>query len=304
MHSRHAMSVQIRAFNEKDMTAVVSLINEQSRGSYEFVPFTEERIRSMMQEGRLKIAVAEENSEFVGSAAYHDGHWGEEIEWLTVSKAQNRKTIGDALVREIEKFVKNKKVFTSVGVGSPLINEWMERGYKPEGGLCHMIANLEGVDPLPKIPVGIILRSLKPREDKDLVDAVNAGFGWERLKQDDIQKWKTDSPDFSEEWVHVAESRDKIVSIVVAKRDVNHDRFFGGKRGYLGPASTLPEYRGKNIASALTRRAMNFLYEKGMTSVVLYTSEQNVVSVALLQRLGFRIGHNWKFMRKVLSQPG
>ena len=49
---------------------------------------------------------------------------------------------------------------------------------------------------------------------------------------------------------------------------------------------------------------MNFLYEKGMTSVVLYTSEQNVASVALLQRLGFRIGHNWKFMRKVLSQPG
>jgi ribosomal protein S18 acetylase RimI-like enzyme len=298
------MSVQIRAFNEKDMTAVVSLLNEQSRGSYEFVPFTEERIRSMMQEGRLKIAVAEENSEFVGSAAYHDGHWGEEIEWLTVSKAQNRKTIGDALVREIEKFVKNKKVFTSVDVGSPLINEWMERGYKPEGGLYHMIANLEGVDPLPKIPVGIILRSLKPREDKDLVDAVNAGFGWERLKQDDIQKWKTDSPDFIEEWVHVAESRDKIVSIVVAKRDVNHDKFFGGKRGYLGPASTLPEYRGKNIASALTRRAMNFLCEKGMTSVVLYTSEQNVASVALLQRLGFRIGHNWKFMRKVLSQPG
>ena len=258
----------------------------------------------MIQEGRLKIAVAEENSEFVGSAAYHDGHWGEEIEWLTVSKAQNRKTVGDALVREIEKFVKNKKVFTSVDVGSSLINEWMERGYEPEGGLYHMIANLEGVDPLPKIPVGIILRSLKPREDKDLVDAVNVGFGWERLKQDDIQKWKADSPDFSEEWVHVAEFRDKIVSIVVAKRDVNHDRFFGGKRGYLGPASTLPEYRGKNIASALTRRAMNFLYEKGMTSVVLYTSEQNVVSVALLQRLGFRIGRNWKFMRKVLSQPG
>jgi len=298
------MNVQIRAFNEKDMTAVANLLNEQSRGSYEFVPFTEERIHSMIQEGRLKIAVAEENSEFVGSAAYHDGHWGEEIEWLTVSKAQNRKTVGDALVREIEKFVKNKKVFTSVDVGSSLINEWMERGYEPEGGLYHMIANLEGVDPLPKIPVGIILRSLKPREDKDLVDAVNVGFGWERLKQDDIQKWKADSPDFSEEWVHVAEFRDKIVSIVVAKRDVNHDRFFGGKRGYLGPASTLPEYRGKNIASALTRRAMNFLYEKGMTSVVLYTSEQNVVSVALLQRLGFRIGHNWKFMRKVLSQPG
>jgi ribosomal protein S18 acetylase RimI-like enzyme len=258
----------------------------------------------MMQEGRLKIVVAEESAEFLGFAAYYDGHWGEEIEWLTVSRAQNRKVIEDALVREIEKFVKSKKVFTSVGAGSPKMNEWMEKGYKPEGGLYHLIADLEGVEPLPEIPVGVLLRSLKAGEERDLVNAVNAGFGWERLKQDAIQKWKTDSPDFNEEWIHVAEFDSRIVSVVVAKRDVNHDRFFGGRRGYLGPATTLAEYRGKNLASALTLRVMNFLFEKGITSFVLYTSEQNVSSVSLLQKLGFRSGHHWKFMRKDLSQLG
>jgi ribosomal protein S18 acetylase RimI-like enzyme len=88
----------------------------------------------------------------------------------------------------------------------------------------------------------------------------------------------------------------------VAKRDANYNRFFRGNRGYFGPAATIPECRGKNLASALTRRAMNFLFNKGMNSVALYTSEQNVASLALLQKLGFRIGHHWKFMRKELSQ--
>lgn len=47
---------------------------------------------------------------------------------------------------------------------------------------------------------------------------------------------------------------------------------------------------------------MNFFFEKGMNSVALHTSEQNVASITLLQEIGFMIGHHWKFMRKDLSQ--
>jgi RimJ/RimL family protein N-acetyltransferase len=47
---------------------------------------------------------------------------------------------------------------------------------------------------------------------------------------------------------------------------------------------------------------MNFLFEKGMNSVALYASEQNAASMSLLQRIGFRINHHWKFMRKDLAQ--
>jgi len=294
------MSVQIRAFTKEDLSTIIDLLNERNRESYEFIPFTEERIHSWLQEGRLKILVAERNGDFLGSAAYNDGHWGEEVEWLIVSEILNRKVIGNTLVEEIEKYVKNKTIFVAIDAGSPKANEWMERGYKTEGGLYHMIAKLDGIKPLPKVPEGIVIRGLLPREEKELIEAVNAGFGWERLKQDAFQKWKDDFPDFSEEWVHVAESDGRIVSAVVAKQDMNHDKFFGGKRGYLGPAATVPEYRGKNLASALTVRTMNFLFEKGMNATVLYTSEQNAASVALLEKIGFKIAHHWKFMRKAM----
>ncbi len=296
------MTVQIRSFTDEDMSSLVKLLNETNRESYEFIPFDEEKLRSQIREWNLKILVAEEKGGIIGSVAYNNGHWGEEIEWLAVSENSNRKLVEKVMVREIEKHVKGETVFTVVDAGSPKIKEWAERGYKPEGGLYHMVAKLDGLKPLPKVPEDVIIRSLKPGEEKEFVEAVNAGFGWERVKLGIIQKRKSECPSFSEEWIHLAELDSKIVSVVVSRPDVKYNKFFSGKRGYLGPAATLPEHRGKNLASALTRRAMNFLFEKGMDSAALYTTEQNIPSVTLLRKLGFKIGHHWKFMRKNLSQ--
>jgi ribosomal protein S18 acetylase RimI-like enzyme len=298
------MTIQIRSFNEKDLPNLVKILNEINRNAYEFTTYTEDWIRSRIQEEKLQILIATENNKVLGSAAYNDGHWGEEIAWLAVSETPNRKNIENELIRQIEKYVKGKTVFTAVDAESPKTNEWTQRGYKPEGGLYHMIAKPDSVKTIPKVPEDIIIRSLKPQEEKELVEAINAGFGWERIKLGAIQKWKSESPLFNEEWIHVAEVNNKIVSVVVSRPDVEYNEFFSGKRGYLGPAATLPEHRSKNLASALTVRAMNFLHEKEMNSVALYTSEQNIPSIKLLQKLGFKIGHHWKFMRKTFSNKG
>ena len=296
------MTVQIRRFTDKDLKSLVTLLNDAYKEAYEFIPYTEEKLRSWFQEGNLIILVSEENGEVTGSVAYRSGHWGEEIEWLAVSESPGRKLIENTLVREVEKCVKGEMVFTGVDAGSPKINEWIERDYKPEGVLYCMVARLDCLKPLPKVPKGIILRSLKPEEEKEFVEAVNAGFGSERLKVGIIQKWRSECSPFSEEWIHVAELNNKIVSVVASRPDIEYNTFFGGKRGYLGPAATLSEHRGKHLASLLTCRAMNFLFEKGMNSVALYTSEQNIPSLALLRKLGFKVGYHWKFMRKNLSQ--
>lgn len=296
------MTFKIRGFTEKDLPTLVKLLNKAYEKAYEFTPYTEDGLKSWIQEGKLQILMAEKDGETVGSVAYHDGHWGEEIQWLAVSDIPQRKSAENELVKQAEKYVKRQVVFTAVDVGSPRIDEWIERGYKAEGGLYHMIARLDGIKSLLRVPDGIILRSLKPNEETKLVDAVNAGFGWERLKIGIIERWKSECPPFSEEWVHVAEHNQKIVSVVASRPDTEYNEFFNGKRGYLGPATTLQEYRGRNLASALTCRAMNFLFAQGMNSVALYTSEQNIPSIALLRKLGFTIGHHWKFMRKAFSQ--
>ncbi len=296
------MTVQIRKFVEDDLPQLVRLLNATYEDSYEFAPFTEEKLRSWTKEAKMKILMAEEDRGVLGSVAYNDGHWGEEIAWLNVNDALDRKLIEKVLVEQAERFVVRGAVFTAVDAGSPKIDEWTEKGYRQEGGLYHMTARLHAIKPAPEVPERIIIRNLKADEEKELIQAVNAGFGSERLKTGCIEKWEAENPPFDENWVQIAEAEGKIVSAVVAKPDTYYNESFKGRRGYLGPAATLQSYRGRNLASALTRRAMNFLFGKGMDCVALYTSEQNVASVTLLTRLGFEIGHHWKFMRKILLQ--
>ena len=152
------------------------------------------------------------------------------------------------------------------------------------------------------LPFSSATRSLRTDEKEQFVEAVNRGFGWKRLELGDLEEWKVEDPPFTEEWVQVAEVKEKIVSIVVAKPDTDSIMYLHLNRGYLGPAATLREFRNKHLASALTARAMNFLYKKGMDSVILGTSEQNVSSITLLQSLGFHVENVRKILRKELRE--
>ena len=294
------MIAKIRSFKESDLPFLFELLKEpDDEQRLLYMHYGDGNLLSWIQERRLEVLIAEDNGRIIGSAAYNDGHWGEEIEWLVVCKNADAKLVEDMLVKEAEKYVKKGAVFTSVNAGSPKIEEWVQRGYCPNGGLYYMLTRLAGLKTIPKIPEGVLLRSLKPEEENEFVQLVNTGFEYERVRPGDIQKWKTENPPFDEEWIHIAESNGKLVSVVVAKPDVGYNRFFNAKRGYLGPAATLHEYRRRNLASALTVHAMNSLFEKGMDSVCLFTLETNVPAVKLMRKIGFEIGHSWKFMHKL-----
>ena len=293
------MTVRIRAFNEPDLPVILELLKaSDSEQRLVYMHYGDGNLLSWLQKRRIEVLVAEDNCEIIGSAAYNDGLWGEEIEWLIACETANRKIVEEMLVREIEKYVKRGTVFTSVNSGSPKAEEWVQRGYFPNGGLNYMVKKLTGLKPLPKIPDGVLLRSLRSEEEKEFVQLVNAGFDFERVKMGDIQKWKIESPPFDEQWIHVAEIDEKLVSVVVAKPDIGYNRFFNAKRGYLGPVTTLREHRRNNLASALAVRAMNCLFMQEMDSVCLFASQTNIPSITLLRKLGFEIEHSWNFMFK------
>ncbi|MEM2412222.1 MAG: GNAT family N-acetyltransferase [Candidatus Bathyarchaeia archaeon] len=291
------MNPYVRSASSGELQKIVELINKAYRGSYEFIPFTIQSLNLEISRRGITFLVAEEDGAIVGCVGYSSRRMGVEIEWLAAFDENVRET----LVREVERIAEGS-VHVHVDVDSPQMEFWVRRGYNAEGGLYHMTAKLEGVEPLPEVPAGTVIRSLKPGEEKTLIQVVNISYGWERLREDSIATWKAEHPPFNEEWIHVAEINGKIVSAVVSRPDTEYNRYFNARRGYLGPAATLPEYRGRNLASALTRRAMNFLYEKGMDTVSLYTLEQNTPSVALLKKLGFKVQHHWKFMYKTLAK--
>lgn len=297
------MTIQITEFAKKHLPAIVRLLNDECRDYDEFIPFDEERVQMEIQNRRLRLLVAEENGKVLGLIGTHSHENSEEhITWLAAIKGQNRKAIENVLVDALEKSVKANAILTMVDEGSSKIADWTNRGYKLQPGFQRMSAKLDGLRPVPKVDEDTKLRSLRTDEEEQFVEAVNRGFGWKRLVLGDLENWKVEDPPFTEEWVQVAEVKEKIVSIVVAKPDTDSINYLHLNRGYLGPAATLPEFRNKHLASALTARAMNFLYEKGMDSVILGTSEQNVSSITLLRSLGFQVKNVRKILRKELAK--
>ncbi len=295
--------MRIRNFEENDLQTIASLLNKEYGDDQEFVPFTTDRVRSQVSGHGLKIKVAEESGRVTGLVATHpEGTCEESIHWLAADEDSNERPTEDALVRYVEEHSDAESISTMIADGSPKIKRWEKRSYFLCPGFQRLTAKLDTLRPIPELSEGTTLRSLRPDEEEKLVELVNSGFGWERLEKGTINEWKSDDPLFTEEWIHVAEVGGRLVSTVVSKRDVDYLKYFKVQRGYLGPAATLSEYRNKHIAKALTARAMNFLLDKGMTSVRLGTAEKNVSSQALLRSLGFQIDSTRKILRKKLAK--
>ena len=113
------MSCKVRKLIDSDLPAIAELLNSTYSDSYQFVPLTEKGLRSWVKESKLEVVVAERKGVILGSASYHDGFWGEEVEWLGVRDTSDKTDIKDMLVREVERYVKKGAVSTSVDAESP-----------------------------------------------------------------------------------------------------------------------------------------------------------------------------------------
>ncbi len=294
------MAIQISEMNDGCLAGLADLLNAEYKNSYDFIPYDENRILSEIRRRSMRVFIASRGSEIIGLIAIHShGEENEEhISWLAARHEDDQLEIENMLIKTVQQDSKDQTIIAMVEEGSPRIKDWLDRGYVLCPGFERMSARLDGPKVVPEVAEGIKLRSLKNGEEQKLIEAMNAGFGWNRLEEGIVDIWKAEDPPFTEEWVQVAESADRIVSAVVAKPDTEYSRFLHSRRGYLGPAATIPEFRNKHLASALTARAMNFLLEKGMVSVRLGTSELNVSSNALLRGLGFKVDVIHKILRK------
>ena len=128
------MTVQVRVFTLKDVSALVRLLNEANEGSYEYIPVTANDVRARIKERKSRTLMAEEDGEAVGSVTYNDGFWGEEVRWLAVHGRPDRKVIENELVSQAEKSVQVKRFSpqSTREVQGPVTG--LKGGYKPDGG--------------------------------------------------------------------------------------------------------------------------------------------------------------------------
>jgi len=272
--------MRVRPASERDLPQLLEVLNAKLAGTYEFSQYTAGSLLDMLKAGAY-IAVAEDGGRILGSVCCRHMALGDSIEWLVAGDTNSERR----LLAEAESHATCGRAICFVAEGSPEVNDWLRMGYSVEERELQMTLPLRRM-PAVRPPEGFMLRHLLEGEDPQLIDLVNSSFGWSRLSQEEVDSWRR-SPGFSNEWIHVVECGSRLVSVTVCKEDDDYNRSHAPKRGYIGPGATLPEFRGRGLASLLLISVINFLYDRHFGEAVLYTSDANAASLAMLRRTGF-----------------
>ncbi len=80
------------------------------------------------------------------------------------------------------------------------------------------------------------------------------------------------------------DDNDDLAGVVVSKLEPHRG---GPLRGYIAMLATKDSYRGKGIATALVRMALDTMIARDADEVALETEETNSAAMKLYERLGF-----------------
>lgn len=295
--------MQLRPYRETDIPELVSILNEADKDEYEFLPYTEASLQANLKTANPVLIATDASDRIIGVAYLRQDWYGETVTTCARS-GTDWEQIESFLLSNIEPETKTGHITTSIDPDDQeRIAYFTARGYQMESSLYELIRELDHLPPLPQLPDSYVLRSLRPDEEDALIQLANAGYNNERLRPGTLAKWKAQDPGFRVDWVQVAEYGGQLVAMVRGCSDHEYNEHYHARRGYLGPAATLPSHRAKGLSKALTIRAMSALRQHGMQSVCLYTWKANPAALELTKDLGFHLGHEWKIMRKTLSQP-
>ncbi len=290
-----------RQYRESDIPELTNLVNEAQRGSSEFIPRNEKDVQERLA-GASCVLLAEDEQGAIAGFAYLRQDWYAETVTLSVRPGHSQDEIADLLLPIIEPQNKTGVVSTSIEPqNQSRLNLFAARGYAIESSLYRLIAPLDRPLAVPQVATGYVVRSLRADEEEAFIKLANAAYQGERLRPGVLARWKEGDPTFDSNLIQVAEYEGELVSLVVAKSDLMYNKHYNARRGYLGPAGTLPTHRGNNLSKALTARAMNLLRERGMDTACLHTWDKNPSAMAVATSLGFRVDHELIILAKVFG---
>ncbi len=286
--------MNVREYRANELPILAELANKHLRNEYEFTPYTARELLDLISNRPKSAILVAEEAEPIGFALLRTVQGGRiaDIRVLATPEGPAGKSARLGLLGAAES-MPYEELSIELSENSSLIDLFARRGYKRKPGDCHFTRSLSSLPPEPPIPQGISVRNLREGEEAELIELINSSYQRERLQRVEIDRWFREDPDFSVDWVQVAEKDDMLVGAACARSDAQYNEYYGARRGYLGPTGTRPEFRGKGINRYLNWRAMKFLHERGMTAVSLYTAEDNAPVHKIMRDLGYELKHTW-----------
>jgi ribosomal protein S18 acetylase RimI-like enzyme len=292
------MKISIREYKESDLSILTKLLNENYMHyndfyySHEFIPYNEGMFDSKIVKNNL-IFVAK-TQEVLGFIALNKANWDNRIGIISVKPSIHQQEVENLLISHLESKVDTGRITITLTSKSPRIVSFKDNGYQTIGGLYHLTRTLTKIPSSPKLAKHVSLRSLEKEETLAQAFKIITYRNTNNLLKD----WKETDPNFTLEWIHVAEIKGKIVSVVCTRTDHKYNKHFQARRGKIGPLATLPEYRERGIAKALMCKALNFFTSQKLDIASLKVIENNLSAQNLYRTLGFKTKQKWKFLRK------
>lgn len=292
------MKIHIREYKEQDLSILTNLLNENYMHfndfyyAHEFIPYNERMFDSKVVNNNL-IFVAE-TQEVLGFISLNKANWGNRIGMLSVKPSTLQKEVENLLISHLESKVDTRRITINLTSESSRIAVFKDNGYQPIGGLYHLTRKLTNIPTSPKLVKHISLRSLEKEETLAQAFKVITYRNTNNL----LKEWKETDPNFTLEWIHIAEIKGQIVSVACTRSDHKFNKHFQARRGKIGPIATLPEYRERGIAKALMCKALNFFTGQKLDVASLKVLENNLSAYNLYRNLGFKTIQKWKFLRK------
>lgn len=292
--------MRLRAYRDSDLSQLVILQNEADADLYEFIPCNEGDIRVRLTGASAVTVATDPEDRIIGVAHLHSEWYGEAVT-LCGLPGPRQEDIENLLLSTIERESQTGTISASIDtLQSQRLAFFRARGYGNERSFYQLVVWLNRSRPMPKVPAGYVIRRLKPDEEEELVWLVNAAYQAKRLSPGILARWKAEDSDFTADCVQIAEHKGQLAAAVAAHTDRAFNEHYHANRAYLGPAATLPSHRGQGLIKALTGRALNLLYKRGMQAVRLHTWEGNPPALAVAKDLGFHLDHEWKILHKTL----
>lgn len=169
---------------------------------------------------------------------------------------------------------------------------WLEAtGYRVVRFEASMIRpNLDNILEL-ALPDGVEVRPVAPDQMRTIWDAHSAafagGFGQQESAEEQWLVFRDDPIADPTLW-KIAWSGDQVVGQIRSYINHQENESLGRLRGYTEQISTRPDWRGRDLASALLALSLRELRDRGMTEAALGVDTENPANAfAIYERLGF-----------------